>query len=336
MKVPANWLVIGGAGYIGSHSLRELISKGNKCVVLDNLSKGIKERVPKDVELIIGEAADSELIINICKRLSISRIVHFAAFMQARESVRRPIKYWDNNLSATFGIIRALSELDIKEILFSSSCSVYGNNTNAVTDSNLNPLSPYAMTKVACEQILEEACLEHGIGLTILRYFNVIGCGDFKFSIDASTETLIPTILNSIKSKQPIQIFGNKFDSIDGTPIRDYVDVRDLARAHWISTFAKKGKNPLILNVSSGSGSSVKQLVEIMSSVSGIKIEIEYLPPKPGDPGVISAKTSQELLDLNWIPQIPIEQSLTDHWNSFRTENQETGSKLSEIQAPPL
>jgi len=317
MTVTAKWLVIGGAGYIGSHTLRELISNGNECVVLDNLSKGIKERVPADVELVIGEAANSELIIDICKRRNITHILHFAAFMQARESVGHPLKYWENNLGATYGIIRAVPELDIKEILFSSSCSVYGNNSSATTDSKLNPLSPYAMTKVASEQILEEVCIEQNIGLTILRYFNVIGCGDFMFSNDASFETLIPSILKSIKMRQPFQIFGNSFESIDGTAIRDYVDVRDLARAHWISTFAEKVRNPLVLNVSSGSGTSVKQLVDIMSNVSGTKIEIEYLSPKPGDPGVIGSTTSQELLDLNWAPKIPVEQSLLDYWDRY-------------------
>lgn len=316
------WLVIGGAGYIGSHTIRELISNGNECVVLDNLSKGIKERIPANVELVVGDAADSGLIIDICKKHKISHILHFAAFMQARESVRYPLKYWENNLGAIYGIVRAVPELDIKEILFSSSCSVYGNNQTATTDSKLNPLSPYAMTKVASEQILEEVCLERNIGLTILRYFNVIGCGDFKVSFDASFETLVPSILKSMIMRQPVQIFGNQFDSIDGTAIRDYVDVRDLARAHWVSTFVKKSKNPLILNVSSGLGTTVKQLVDIMSDVTGIKVEIDYLPPKPGDPGVIGAKTSQELLDLNWTPKIPVELSLLDYWNRYTSEHQ--------------
>lgn len=318
-----NWLVVGGAGYIGSHTLRELISTGNNCVVLDNLSRGKRERVPVEVELIEGESADSELIIDICKRNKISHIIHFAAFMQARESVRHPSRYWKNNLSATYGIIGALSELDIKEILFSSSCSVYGNNPNATTASDLMPLSPYAMTKVACEQILEEACLERRIKLTILRYFNVIGCGEFESSIDASSETIVPSILSSIRMGTPFKIFGKNFDSIDGTPIRDYVDVRDLARAHLVSTLVKSKKNPLFLNVSSGLGTSVKELVEIMSSVSGVKIEFDYLSPNPGDPGVIGAKTSQELIDNNWSPQIPVKQSLLDYWRYLSSEQQE-------------
>ncbi len=320
----ANWLVVGGAGYIGSHTVRELISSGNNCVVLDNLSRGKRERVPAEVELIVGESGDSELIIDICKRNKISHIVHFAAFMQARESVRHPTMYWENNLSATYGITGALSELDIEAILFSSSCSVYGNNPSATTNSDLIPLSPYAMTKVACEQILEEACLERNIKLTILRYFNVIGCGDFKFSIDASSETIVPSIIGSIKTRTPFKIFGNKFDSIDGTPIRDYVDVRDLARAHLVSTLVKSEKNPLFLNVSSGLGTSVKELVEIMSSVSGINIEIDFLSSKPGDPGVIGAKTSQELIDNNWGPQIPVKQSLLDYWKYLNSEHKET------------
>ena len=313
----AKWLIIGGAGYIGSHVLREFVSHGNECVVLDNLSRGIRSRIPPQVELIVGDARDSKLIIDVCSKYEINSILHFAAYMQARESVRDPIKYWDNNINATLGIAEALFSLKIRQLIFSSSCSVYGNNFEAQIDSQLSPLSPYAMTKIACEQILSQACVQNQVRLSIMRYFNVIGCGDFEYSLDASTETLVPSILRAITLNQTFQIYGNSFDTIDGSPIRDFLDVRDLARAHLAASQITSGINPAIFNVSSGFGTTVKQIVGILLRLTNSKIEIEFHNSKPGDPAHIAAKPSQSLLEYGWIAEIPIEKSLSDYVANF-------------------
>jgi UDP-glucose 4-epimerase len=321
----SRWLVIGGAGYVGSHVLHEFVSHERECVVLDNLSRGFRNRIPSHLEFIKGEAADSELIVAVCKRYKIDSVLHFAAYMQARESVRDPIKYWDNNLNATLGIAKALEGLNIDQLIFSSSCSVYGNNSEAQTDSELTPLSPYAMTKVACEQILSQACIQAQTRLSIMRYFNVIGCGDFEFSLDASIETLVPSILRALTSNLPFQIYGNSFNTIDGTALRDYLDVRDLARAHLAASQITSVVNPVVYNVSSGLGTTVKQIVEILLSLTNSEINFEFHDSKPGDPAVIAAKPSQALLEFGWSADIPIETSLLDYVKNSKRHREKKG-----------
>ena len=315
------WLVIGGAGYIGSHVLREFISQGHECVVLDNLSTGIRNRLPENVVFIDGDARDSQLVIGVCKEFGINSILHFAAFMQARESVSNPIKYWENNINTTLGIAQALSVLKIDQLIFSSSCSVYGNNPRASINSVFNPLSPYAMTKVASEQILTQACLVADVKLSIMRYFNVVGCGDFEDSLESSTETLVPSIMNSILVGQPFQIYGDRFDTVDGTAMRDYLDVRDLASAHLVASRIDCDVNPVIYNVSSGVGTTVKQIVETLSNLTSSNLLIQYCPPKTGDPAVISAEADHMLSKHGWEARISLKTSLLDYVMKFNKQN---------------
>ncbi len=308
---------------MGSHVLREFISNGIDCVVLDNLSRGYRGRVPDQLEFIEGDAADSELIIKMCREYEITSILHFAAYMQARESVRNPMIYWENNLSATLGIAKALGSLNIEQLIFSSSCSVYGHNPEAETTSKLAPMSPYAMTKVACEQILSQVCLENQIRLSIMRYFNVIGSGNFDLSMDASAETLVPSVLRALTSHTPVQIYGDDFDTFDGTPLRDYLDVRDLARAHLAASQITSGVSPAVYNVSSGLGTTVKQIIETLLKITDSEIDLEFHASKPGDPGIIAAKPSKVLLDFGWRTEIPIETSLSDAATSFKRHHVE-------------
>ena len=186
------------------------------------------------------------------------------------------------------------------------------------------------MTKVACEQILGQACIQAQTRLSIMRYFNVIGCGDFEFSLDASVETLVPSILRSISLNLPFQIYGNSFNTLDGTALRDYLDVRDLARAHMTASQIISGVNPVVYNVSTGLGTTVKQIVEILLTLTNGEINIEFHDPKPGDPAAIAAKPSQALLEFGWCAEIPIETSLSDYVDNFQRHQEK---KVTSIES---
>ena len=313
----SKWLFVGGAGYIGSHVLREFKSARAECLVFDNLVTGIENRLPSDVQFIHGDASDPTEIANVCKEFKITGIVHLAAYMQARESVRNPNKFWVNNLGATLGLANGLAMTNVKHVIFSSSCSIYGDARAATTDSPLRPISPYAFTKVASEQVLTQACEENEIRLTILRYFNVVGCGDFASSFDHSAETLLPSNARNIIAGKPPIIYGGDLATPDGTAIRDYLDVRDLAAAHRVVASASGIGRKQVFNVSRGIPVSVKTILDLLLVTSGSTLKPEIVAAKEGDPTEVWATPSPELLDLGWDPQYPIEASIKDFWRAF-------------------
>jgi UDP-glucose 4-epimerase len=316
-KSPETWLLIGGAGFIGSHVAKLLSEFGVTVHVLDNLSTGIRSRVESFTNLHVGDARDPNLIIKLCREFEVYGIINLAAFMQARESVRDPIKYWTNNFGVSLALVEAIKSLDLRKVILSSSCSVYGNLVNATEDSALNPLSPYALTKVASEQILEQACREKKIEFVSLRYFNVIGGGDYPNSIDTKPETLIPSVCRKVfEGRNPI-IFGKTLLTKDGTCERDYIDVRDLSDAHLKVCLHKQKFANAYINVSTGNAVSVKEIVEKILEISGKNLEIIYENAKPGDPEKVSAVPSHELLDLGWVPKYSLIDSISSHWAAF-------------------
>ena len=312
------WLFLGGAGYVGSHVLREFVAAGASCVVLDSLVTGKIERLPPQVEFLQGDATNAEYIAAACKNLEITGVVHLAAFMQARESVTDPIKYWKNNLGISLALAKILSKSKIEQIIFSSSCSVYGNAQNTTETSDFNPISPYAMTKVASEQVLSQSAAKNGVQLTILRYFNVIGCGDFEKSFDHGTETILPSVARKIVAGEPPVIFGGNFSTPDGSAIRDYLDVRDLAKAHLAVASRTITLDSVALNVSSGRPISVKEIVSTLLEVSGSALVPMIVPPKVGDPSEIWACESPGLKSLGWNPRYSLYESVQSFWNAFQ------------------
>lgn len=313
----SKWLFIGGAGYVGSHILREFQLAGAECFVLDNLSTGIEGRVPPGVPLIRGDAANATIIVSSCQDFEITGIVHLAAYMQARESVRNPIKFWENNLGAALGLTKSLKMTKVRHVIFSSSCSVYGNVKAATTDSPLMPMSPYAFTKVASEQVLTQACNENNVRLTILRYFNVIGCDVFSSSFDHSIETLLPSNARNILAGESPIIFGGNLPTPDGTAIRDYLDVRDLAAAHRVVASSKNRQQRQVFNVSSGIPFSVRTILDKLLITSGSTLKPEIVPAKEGDPAEVWATPSSELLELGWNPEYSTDASIRDFWSAF-------------------
>ena len=314
----SRWLFLGGAGFIGSHVLREFMEAGADCYVFDNLVTGLLERLPLGVEFISADATNPSEIENACNSYEITGVVHFAAYMQARESVRDPIKFWSNNLGASLALASILEKTKVNHVIFSSSCSVYGNAQGATEESPLNPMSPYAMTKVASEQVLSQATKAAGIHLSILRYFNVIGCGRFPESFDHSEETILPAMLRMILAGDPPSIFGGDLPTQDGSAIRDYLDVRDLAHAHLVVACNPQTDQSVIFNVSSGRPVSVKKIVGELLEVSGSDLVPTVVSAKEGDPTSVWAVESQQLKSLGWSPRYSLRESVQAFWEAFR------------------
>ncbi len=312
-----NWLLLGGAGFIGSHILREFESNGILTHVYDNLSRGKEERLLKGTNFITADVRDKKALLEACNRFQITGIVHLAALMQARESIRYPSRYWMNNVGATLAVASVLKSSSVRHVVLSSSCSVYGSIQQASATSPLRPESPYAMTKVASEQILREECSKLNIRLSILRYFNVIGNGDFPFSFDDSSETLLPSTARKLMSNVRPEIFGNTFTTPDGTAVRDFLDVRDLARAHRLIAVSRASDPIEVINVSSGNPKSVKFVIDKLTEVSGHNSVALIREPKLGDPAEVWAEPSEKLVQLGWVAQYDINQSVKDFWKSF-------------------
>ena len=311
------WLLLGGAGFIGSHVARAMSEAGIRVVILDNLSTGLSARVENFADLVVGDASEPKNIVDICIKYKVKGVINLAAFMQARESVRDPVKYWKNNLGVSIALAEAIKLLRLSRVILSSSCSVYGNASNATETTTLNPLSPYALSKVASEQVISQACHENGIEFVSLRYFNVIGGGDFPNSIDLKEETLVPSVCRKIARGENPVIFGGSFPTRDGTCERDYVDVRDIAEAHLlVGKYTGKFENDY-LNVSTGNSTTVLEIVKEILIVSGSTKEIIFENAKIGDPVSVSAIPSMKLTNLGWVPRFSLRNSIENHWKEF-------------------
>jgi UDP-glucose 4-epimerase len=313
----SKWLLLGGGGFIGSHVARIFKREDIDLVVLDNFSTGLISRVENVHVYVNGDASNKDLIVSICKEYGITGIINMAAFMQARESVSNPIKYWRNNLGVALAIADALYELNIKRVILSSSCSVYGNALNATSETNLNPLSPYASTKVASEQVLSQACTENEVEFASLRYFNVIGGGDFPDSIDTKPETLVPSVCRKILAGESPLIYGGDFPTKDGTCERDYIDVRDLADAHLKICLIDRNLRDEYINISTGKCITVLEVVKTILNTSSSKLAPVIMGAKKGDPASVSALPSRSLKEIGWTPRYELVESIESHWRAF-------------------
>lgn len=314
-----NWLVVGGAGYIGSHVARNLINAGQNVFILDNLISGYKVRLQEDLPFFLGDAKDSNLVREIVEKNGIEGVIHLAAHKQARESQRNPVKYWENNIQSCFGVINGIQNTSVNHFILSSSCSVYGSAGLVTENSTRNPISPYGRTKATSEDIVQDCCSFLGINWGILRYFNVVGCDNFDLAHDDSLECVVPVMARKIASNQDIEIFGKNFDTPDGTALRDYVDVRDLADAHVrIALEMQQNQRNYLVNVSSGIPISVLQIAKSLLEVSGSNSKISFLESKVSDPDRIWGHPSQILLDIGWDAKFSLSESVQAHWDSMK------------------
>lgn len=301
-------LVAGGAGYIGSHTVKHLLKNGYNVVVVDNLIYGHKEAIlAQNFEQV--DLCDKKALDSVFKKYKIDAVMHFAAYTYVGESVSHPQKYYHNNVVNTLNLLDVMIENDVKNIVFSSTCATYGNPEYTPIDEKhiQNPINPYGKTKLMMEMIMEDYDKAYGLKYVSLRYFNAAGCdadGELGESHDPETH-LIPLVLKAIKGERAnITVFGTDYDTPDGTCIRDYIHVEDLADAHKLAVeklFADNISHRI--NLGTGIGTSVKEIIDAAEKVTGQKVPVVYGERRQGDPAKLYAANSLSKEILGWEPK---------------------------------
>ncbi len=300
-------LVTGGAGYVGGFAARHLNRAGHEVVVVDNLSEGHRGAIPAE-QFYQGEISDPELIGNVVKKHGIETVLHFAAFANVGISVTQPRDYYRNNVAATLSLMEALVDNGVDKVVFSSTCSTYGEVAEMpLTESTpQQPGNPYAHTKYCVENMIKDFSHAYGLKYVLLRYFNAAGAAaDGSHGEDHRPEThLIPLVLQTLLGQRDkIMIFGDDYDTPDGTCIRDYIHVEDLARIHELSALwcgdAKAGQGN-VFNVGTGSGNSVLEVIDAVEKVTGRPVPKEFAPRRAGDPPRLVASCEKARRELGW------------------------------------
>jgi UDP-glucose-4-epimerase GalE len=304
-----NILVTGGAGYIGSHACKQLKKNGFTPVTYDNLIRGHKESVQWG-PLVVGDILDSEKVTQTLKEHNIQAVLHFAAFAYVGESVSNPELYYRNNVQGTLSLLDGMLKAEVKKLVFSSTCATYGiPETSPLTEElPQNPINPYGQTKLIIEKILKDYGLAYNFKSVCLRYFNAAGAdaaGEIGEKHDNETH-LIPLAIEAALSKKTLKIFGNDYPTPDGTCLRDYIHVTDLADAHILALkfLDHTDKNFEYFNLGNERAYSVKEIVHAVENVSSLKVNAEVYPRRPGDPAILVANTTKAKKYLQWVPQI--------------------------------
>ncbi len=300
-------LVTGGAGYIGSHAVKQLVNAGYDVIVIDNLSTGHIDAVDKKAKLVIGDVRDLGLLDTIFSRNNIAGVMQFAGKIIVPESVSHPLSYFDDNFTAVISILRAMRKYDCKNIVFSSTAAVYGSSDSPAIkeDAPLHPESPYGFSKLAAEHLICDCEKAYGIKHCIFRYFNVAGASeDGSIGEAHPVEThLIPVTVNAALTGRPMQIFGNDYQTRDGTNLRDYIHVLDLADAHVLGMkMLLSGGKSEIINLGSENGYTNKEIVETVGAVTSHPVNWTYGPRRPGDADSIVASNEKAKQILGWKP----------------------------------
>lgn len=299
-------LVTGGAGYIGSVMSAYFLENGHEVTVIDNLSRGYKEAVPEGARFIEGNIND--LSDSISKSDGIEAVIHLAAYAYVGESVEKPDIYWQNNVINTVALLEAMRKLDIKKIVFASSCATYGvPETDIITeDIKTAPVNAYGMTKLAVDMALESYAHAYGLSATSLRFFNVAGAyKDFGERHDPESH-IIPRALAAAAGKEPgFALFGDDYDTPDGSCIRDYIHVLDLADAAMLALKHMEPGQHKIYNLSNGGGFSNKQVVAAVEAETGTDLKVEIKPRRPGDPDRLVGSSKKIKDELGWTPKRP-------------------------------
>lgn len=307
MSSNAPILVTGGAGYIGSHTVRLLAAQGRKIVVLDNLVFGHDQAiVDPGVELVVGEVGDQELVRSLFEKHRFGAVIHFAAYAYVGESVTNPLKYYQNNTAEPIKLLQVMQEFGCKVFVFSSTCATYGvPDQLPITESNRqNPINPYGRSKLMVEWILKDCDHAWGLRSACLRYFNASGCSpDGKIGEDHNPEThLIPRVMMAVTGEiEYLEVFGTDYNTPDGTCIRDYIHVEDLADAHAraLDHLADGGES-VRCNLGTGVGVSVKQIIHAVEEVTGKTVPVKYGPRREGDPDSLVADPALAKELLGW------------------------------------
>lgn len=313
-----NTLVTGGAGYIGGTVANLLMESGHHVVIYDNLSHSQRSAVPAGSIFIEGDVGDRDKLEATLRTHRTEAVLHFAALIEAGESMQRPELYFSNNSASTLVLFQAMLAAGVKKLVFSSTAAVYGEpeTTPIREDAALHPSNPYGESKLLVEQMLLWLHRIHGLRYASLRYFNVAGAIPGRGEAHEPESHLIPLILDvALGRRKNIRIYGTKYPTPDGTCIRDYIHVRDLADAHMLALAALDRESRMIYNLGNGRGFSVREVIESVRRVTGHPIPIEECPPRPGDPAVLVASSEKIALDLGWQAQYPdLDDIIADAW----------------------
>ncbi|MEU1037376.1 UDP-glucose 4-epimerase GalE [Streptomyces sp. NPDC005551] len=295
------YLVTGGAGYVGSVVARHLLEAGHEVTVLDNLSTGFREGVPAGAAFIEGDIRDATKWLDS----SYDAVLHFAAFSQVGESVVKPEKYWDNNVGGTMALLAAMRSAGVRTLVFSSTAATYGEPevTPIVESAPTAPTNPYGASKLAVDHMISGEAAAHGLAAVSLRYFNVAGAyGDCGERHDPESH-LIPLVLQVAQGRrEAISVYGDDYPTPDGTCVRDYIHVADLAEAHLLALTAARPGEHLICNLGNGNGFSVREVIETVRQVTGHPIPEVAAPRRAGDPAVLVASAATARERLGWNP----------------------------------
>ncbi|MCC6759209.1 MAG: UDP-glucose 4-epimerase GalE [Candidatus Omnitrophica bacterium] len=322
-----NILLIGGAGYIGSHMLRVLLENRVTPVVFDNLSSGLRHFIPQGVPFFKGDLKDLQDIRTVLKKYKITTVMHFASSIIVPESVADPVKYYENNVSSFVNLVKAMREAKVQKMIFSSTAAVYAEPKKVPIpeDAELVPSNPYGQTKLMCEQILRDTAAAHkDFSYVIFRYFNVAGAyddGGIGESHEPETH-LIPIVLETALGRRDVlKVFGDDYDTPDGTCVRDYIHVQDLAEAHYLALKAIDGKaRNQIFNLGSQKGFSVKQVITAVRRVTGKDFPVKMFPRRPGDGPRLIASSQKAKKILGWVPKRGLDKMISSAWEWEKTQ----------------
>ncbi|HEY5524363.1 MAG TPA: UDP-glucose 4-epimerase GalE [Clostridium sp.] len=314
-------LVCGGAGYIGSHMVAELLENNEDVVILDNLEKGHKDALLGG-KLYVGDLRDKEILNKVFTENNIDSVIDFAAYSLVGESMTEPLKYFNNNVYGTISLLESMREHNVKYIVFSSTAATYGEPKviPISEDNDTIPTNAYGESKLLVEKILRWCDSAYGIKYTALRYFNAAGAHiNGKIGEDHSPEShLIPLILEvALGKREKIMLFGDDYDTADGTCVRDYVHVTDLAKAHSLALKRlKNGGESTAYNLGNGTGFSVKEVVDVARKVTGHEIPAQIAPRRAGDPATLIATSEKAIKELGWKPEFnQLETIISSAWN---------------------
>lgn len=327
-------LVAGGAGYIGSHCVRQLLAAGHEPVVVDNLVYGHRDAVAPEIPFYDVDFGDAAAIARVFDEHRIDVVMHFAAYAYVGESVTNPIKYYRNNLAAPLTLLEVMLQRGVKKFVFSSTCATYGVPARLPITEDLPqaPINPYGQTKLDVENLLKALARSHGLSFAAFRYFNAAGASeDGKIGEDHEPEThLIPLAIGAAQGLRPaLQVFGTDYPTPDGTCLRDYVHVDDLSRAH-IAVFEKLATPgaQFFYNLGTGTPTSVKEVINAVEKVSGLKVPVAYAPRRAGDPPALYADSTKAKTELNWTPKFStIEPIIETAWRWHKAKPKGYGDR---------
>ncbi|NUQ99732.1 MAG: UDP-glucose 4-epimerase GalE [Streptomyces sp.] len=314
------WLITGGAGYIGAHVVRAMIEAGERTVVYDDLSTGVAERVPRGVQLVVGSTLDGERVARALAVHDVSGVIHLAAKKQVGESMDVPLHYYRENVEGLRVLLEAVTGAGVPSFVFSSSAAVYGmpDEPLVTEETPCLPMSPYGETKLVGEWLVSATARATGLSTACLRYFNVAGAATPELA-DTGVSNLIPMVFEKLTDDAPPRIFGDDYETPDGTCIRDYIHVVDLAEAHVAAarTLQSSPGRHLTLNIGRGEGVSVREMIDRINAITGYDRPPTTTPRRPGDPARVVASADRAATELAWKAKHDVQDMITSAWEGW-------------------